>query len=58
MAEDGETPLFGSVTEGHVACTQLLVEAKADVNAKDGQNRSLLEVAEVRGYQDAKGLDR
>ena len=52
--KDGETPLFGSVTEGHVACTQLLVEAKADVKATDSQGRSVLEVAEGRGQQDAE----
>eukprot|EP00434_Breviolum_minutum_P015875 symbB.v1.2.013989.t1/scaffold1008.1/size148887/1 len=50
--KDGETPLFGAVTEGHVGTTQALVEAKADVNCRDDQGRNVLQIARARGYQD------
>ncbi|CAL1167510.1 unnamed protein product, partial [Cladocopium goreaui] len=50
--KDGETPLFGAVTEGHVGTTQALVEARADVNARDHEGRTVLQIAETRGYQD------
>merc|ERR1712008_461259 len=48
---DGETPLFGAVSEGHVATTQLLVEARADVNHRDGSEGTALALAKARGRQ-------
>eukprot|EP00913_Durusdinium_trenchii_P012303 g11552.t1 len=51
--KDGETPLFGAVTEGHVGTTQALVEAKADVNTKDHEGRDVLQIAQERGYQES-----
>mmetsp|Transcript_7207 Transcript_7207/g.15600 ORF Transcript_7207/g.15600 Transcript_7207/m.15600 type:complete len:201 (+) Transcript_7207:126-728(+) len=50
--KDGETPLFGAVMEGHVSTTQLLVDAKADVNARDSFGRTVLAIARARGKTD------
>jgi len=49
---DGETPLFGAITEGNVAATQSLVEARADVNAKDDVGETPLDIARKRERQD------
>mmetsp|Transcript_29667 Transcript_29667/g.69922 ORF Transcript_29667/g.69922 Transcript_29667/m.69922 type:complete len:216 (+) Transcript_29667:64-711(+) len=50
--KDGETPLFGAVLEGHVGTTQALVDAKADVNIKDNEGRTVLSIARQRERQD------
>ncbi|CAE7632628.1 Ankrd28 [Symbiodinium pilosum] len=50
--KDGETPLFGAVIEGHVGTTQALVDAKADVNVKDNEGRTVLCIAQQREQQD------
>mmetsp|Transcript_16586 Transcript_16586/g.29023 ORF Transcript_16586/g.29023 Transcript_16586/m.29023 type:complete len:208 (-) Transcript_16586:84-707(-) len=50
--KDGETPLFGAVLEGHVGTTQALVDARADVNAKDNEGATVLSIAKEKGKQD------
>eukprot|EP00929_Paragymnodinium_shiwhaense_P077337 TRINITY_DN39822_c0_g1_i2.p1 TRINITY_DN39822_c0_g1~~TRINITY_DN39822_c0_g1_i2.p1 ORF type:complete len:226 (-),score=61.05 TRINITY_DN39822_c0_g1_i2:78-755(-) len=49
---DGETPLFGAVIEQNVGATQALVDAKADINARDNERRTVLSVAIEKERQD------
>ena len=42
----GITPLLAAVYEGHTEAVQVLVKAKADVNAKGPDGMSALEAAE------------
>uniref|UniRef100_A0A7S4S1U8 Ankyrin repeat domain-containing protein n=1 Tax=Alexandrium monilatum TaxID=311494 RepID=A0A7S4S1U8_9DINO len=48
---DGETALFGAVVEGNVGATQLLIDARADINHRDGTGKTVLAVAQARGMQ-------
>eukprot|EP00427_Karlodinium_veneficum_P007302 CAMPEP_0169082424 /NCGR_PEP_ID=MMETSP1015-20121227/11539_1 /TAXON_ID=342587 /ORGANISM="Karlodinium micrum, Strain CCMP2283" /LENGTH=209 /DNA_ID=CAMNT_0009142283 /DNA_START=29 /DNA_END=654 /DNA_ORIENTATION=+ len=41
----GETPLFGAVKEKNVGTTQMLIDAKVDVNARDIFNQTALTIA-------------
>lgn len=50
--KQGETPLHGAIKEGNVENCQALVDARADVNAKDVQGMTPLELAEQCGRQD------
>eukprot|EP00928_Gymnodinium_smaydae_P098209 TRINITY_DN9085_c0_g1_i1.p1 TRINITY_DN9085_c0_g1~~TRINITY_DN9085_c0_g1_i1.p1 ORF type:complete len:215 (+),score=46.65 TRINITY_DN9085_c0_g1_i1:168-812(+) len=47
----GETPLFSAVIEGNALSTELLVEAKADVNARDDEGKTPLMIVKERGKQ-------
>eukprot|EP00747_Dinoflagellata_sp_TGD_P167511 gnl/TRDRNA2_/TRDRNA2_192040_c0_seq1.p1 gnl/TRDRNA2_/TRDRNA2_192040_c0~~gnl/TRDRNA2_/TRDRNA2_192040_c0_seq1.p1 ORF type:complete len:207 (-),score=40.61 gnl/TRDRNA2_/TRDRNA2_192040_c0_seq1:29-649(-) len=47
----GETPLFAAVVEGNAPATEALVDAKADVNARDSEGQSVLAVAKSRGRE-------
>lgn len=51
-SEDGITPLTAASSEGHAECVKLLVDAKADVNAKDKDNTTSLMAASARGHFD------
>merc|ERR1711935_801112 len=51
-SEDGITPLTAGSSEGHTECVKLLVDAKADVNAKDKDNTTSLMAASARGHFD------
>mmetsp|Transcript_11346 Transcript_11346/g.24042 ORF Transcript_11346/g.24042 Transcript_11346/m.24042 type:complete len:587 (+) Transcript_11346:67-1827(+) len=51
-SEDGITPLTAASSEGHIECVRLLVDAKADVNAKDKDNTTSLMAASARGHFD------
>lgn len=55
-SEDGVTPLTAAASEGHVDCVRLLVDAKADINAKDKDNTTPLMAAAARGYVDVVSL--
>jgi len=44
-SSSGETPLFGAVKEKHVGTTQMLVDAKAEVNAQDVFGKTPLSIA-------------
>mmetsp|Transcript_14721 Transcript_14721/g.23807 ORF Transcript_14721/g.23807 Transcript_14721/m.23807 type:complete len:897 (-) Transcript_14721:44-2734(-) len=51
-SEDGITPLIAAASEGNVECVKLLLEAKADVNAKDKDGTNSLMAASARGHLD------
>ena len=51
-SEDGITPLIAASSEGNVDCIKALLEAKADVNAKDKDGTSALMAAAARGHLD------
>jgi len=51
-SEDGITPLTAASSEGHTECVKLLVDAKADINAKDKDNTTSLMAASARGHFD------
>lgn len=47
-----ETPLFGAVRESNVAATQALIDAGADVNARDNTGRTVLAIAREKQLLD------
>ena len=49
-SEDGVTPLTAASSEGHTECVKLLVDSKADVNAKDKDSTTSLMAASARGH--------
>lgn len=51
-SEDGITPLTAASSEGHTECVKLLVDAEADVNAKDKDSTTSLMAASARGHFD------
>ena len=51
-SEDGITPLTAASSEGHTECVKLLIDAKADVNAKDKDSTTSLMAAAARGHFD------
>ncbi|VEU37348.1 unnamed protein product [Pseudo-nitzschia multistriata] len=55
-SEDGITPLTAASSEGHTECVKLLVEAKANVNAKDKDNTTSLMAASARGHLDVVSI--
>jgi ankyrin repeat protein len=50
VSEDGITSLIAASSEGNAECVKLLVEAKADVNAKDKDGTNSLMAAAARGH--------
>lgn len=52
----GKTALFSAVCWGHVAVIQCLIDAGADTNFRDGDGRSLLQIAQSRGLEDSVTL--
>ena len=55
-SEDGITPLTAASSEGHTECVKFLVDAKADVNAKDKDSTTSLMAASARGHFDVVKL--
>jgi ankyrin repeat protein len=51
-SEDGITPLVAAASEGHAECVKLLLDAKANVNAKDKDGTNSLMAASARGHLD------
>merc|ERR1740124_1520218 len=51
-SDEGITPLIASCSEGHVEAVKLLIDAKADVNAKDKDQTNSLMAASARGHTD------
>jgi ankyrin repeat protein len=49
-SEDGITPLIAASSEGHAECVKMLIDAKADVNAKDKDGTNSLMAASARGH--------
>jgi ankyrin repeat protein len=52
----GVTPLFAAAREGQLEAMTLLIERGANVNAKDGQGRTPLSVAELQKQTAAVAL--
>mmetsp|Transcript_140879 Transcript_140879/g.262882 ORF Transcript_140879/g.262882 Transcript_140879/m.262882 type:complete len:194 (+) Transcript_140879:38-619(+) len=48
----GETPLHSAVKEGHVNATQTLVDAKADINARNSEGVTALGLAKAKNRED------
>lgn len=55
-SEDGITPLTAASSEGHTECVKLLVDAKADINAKDKDSTTSLMAASARGHFDVASI--
>lgn len=55
-SEDKITPLTAASSEGHTDCVKLLVNAKADVNAKDKDSTTSLMAASARGHFDVVSI--
>jgi len=51
-SDEGITPLIASCSEGHLDVAKLLIDAKADVNAKDKDQTNSLMAAAARGHTD------
>lgn len=51
-SEDGITPLIAAASEGNHDCVRMLLEAKADVNAKDKDGTNAVMAASARGHLD------
>lgn len=51
-SDEGITPLIASCSEGHIEAAKLLIEANADVNAKDKDQTNSLMAAAARGHTD------
>jgi len=51
-SDEGITPLIASCSEGHLEAVKLLIDAKADVNAKDKDQTNSLMAASARGHTD------
>lgn len=51
-SEDGITPLIAAASEGHTDSVKLLIEAKANVGAKDKDGTNPLMAASARGHND------
>lgn len=51
-SDQGITPLIASCSEGHAEVAKLLIDAKADVNAKDKDQTNSLMAAAARGHTD------
>ncbi len=47
-----QTPLERAIREGSMAYVKLLMEAGADINAKDYYGKSMLKIAREMGYRD------
>jgi len=52
-SEEGITPLIAAASEGHTGILNLLISAKADVNAKDKDGTTALMAASARGHLEA-----
>eukprot|EP00933_Yihiella_yeosuensis_P076214 TRINITY_DN85898_c0_g1_i1.p1 TRINITY_DN85898_c0_g1~~TRINITY_DN85898_c0_g1_i1.p1 ORF type:complete len:254 (+),score=56.45 TRINITY_DN85898_c0_g1_i1:128-889(+) len=50
--DDGETPLFGAVIEGNVGATQQLYDARADINARSADGKTVLSIAKSLERED------
>ena len=55
-SEDGVSPVTAASSEGHTGCVKLLVDAKADVNAKDKDSTTSLMAASARGHFDVVSI--
>lgn len=51
-SDEGITPLIAAASEGHVEAVKLLINHKADVNAKDKDETTSLMAASARGHAD------
>lgn len=49
-SEDGITPLIAAASEGQTDCVKILIDAKANVNAKDKDGTTSLMAASARGH--------
>ena len=54
--DNGETPLHCAAYQGHKDVAQLLLNDKADVNAKDSRGATPLHYAAIGGYKDVAEL--
>lgn len=52
----GETPLFVAVYYNHYDIASFLIDNGADINIRDSQNKSLLDIAELKGYSRIREL--
>jgi len=55
-SEDGITALTAASSEGHTDCVKLLVDANANVNAKDKDSTTSLMAASARGHFDVVSI--
>mmetsp|Transcript_12255 Transcript_12255/g.17096 ORF Transcript_12255/g.17096 Transcript_12255/m.17096 type:complete len:903 (+) Transcript_12255:62-2770(+) len=52
-SDEGITPLIAAASEGHLEAVKLLIEAKAEVNAKDKDSTNAIMAACARGHLEA-----
>lgn len=52
VSDEDITPLIASCSEGHIEVAKALIEAKADINAKDKDKTNSLMAAAARGHTD------